>query len=84
MSSYHAWLEGSNLASVKPLILDALSQSSSFTKLLYSYAKRNGNKLSNSVAQHLINIDDYVMWMENVSLPLLSIVQADISKLSFD
>ena len=83
MSSYHAWPEGSNLASVKPLILDALSQSSSFTKLLYSYTKRNGNKLSNSVAQHLINIDDYVMWMENVSLPLLSIVQADISKLSF-
>ena len=81
----HASKEGgSNLVSVKPLILDALSQSSSFTKLLYSHTKRNGNKLVHSLAQHSINVDDYIVWMKDVSPPLLFIVQTDIVKLSFN
>ena len=64
---------GTSLALVKPLILDALSQSSSFTKLLYSHTKRDGNKLAHSLARHSINVDDYVVWMEDIPLPLFSI-----------
>ena len=80
----HALKEGgSNLASVKPLIVDVLGQSSSFTKLLYSHTKRNGNKLAQSLAQHSINVDDYVVWMKDIPSLLLSIVQVDIAKLSF-
>ena len=64
---------GSNLALVKPLILDALSQSSSFTKLLYSHTKRDGNKLAHSLARHFINVDNYVVWMKDVPTHLFSI-----------
>ena len=52
---------GSNFASVKPLILDALSQSSSFTKSLYSHTKRDGNKLAYSLARLSINVDNYIV-----------------------
>ena len=74
--------EGSNLASVKPLIYDALSQSGSFTKLLYSHTKREGNKLAYSLARHAINVNDYVMWMEDVPPSLFSLFQANLAKLS--
>ena len=74
--------EGSNLASVKPLIYDALSQSGSFTKLLYSHTKREGNKLAHSLARHAINVNEYVVWMEDVPLPLFSLFQANLAKLS--
>ena len=74
--------EGSNLASMKPFILDALSQSGSFTKLLYSHTKREGNKLAHSLARHAINVNDYVVWMKDVPPHLFSLFQADLAKLT--
>ncbi|XP_075633438.1 uncharacterized protein LOC142605897 [Castanea sativa] len=74
--------EGRNLASVRPLILDALSQSGTYTKLLYSHTKREGNKLAHSLARHAINVDDYVVWIEDVPPPLISLYQGDLAKLS--
>ena len=67
---------GSSMASVKPLILDALWFFCSFTKLLYSHTKRNGNRLAHGLARHSINVNDYVVWMEDVPPPFFSIVQA--------
>ena len=52
---------GSSMASVKPPILDALGFSCSFTKLLYSHTKRDGNRLAHSLARHSINVNDYVV-----------------------
>lgn len=66
------------------MIYSILTFCISFTKLLYSHNKRDGNKFAHSLARHSINVDDddYVVWMEDVPLPLVSIVQADIAKLS--
>ena len=64
------------------MIYSILTFCISFTKLLYSHNKRDGNKLAYSLAQHSINVDDYVVWMEDVLPPLVSIVQANIAKLS--
>ena len=49
--------EGVSLASVDLLIKDAIHLSTSFSKLLYSYTRRDGNRLSHSLAKHFINVD---------------------------
>ena len=72
---------GSSVASVKPLILDALGFSCSFTKLLYSHTKKDGNKLSHNLVRHSINVNDYVAWMEDIPPPFFFIVQANITNL---
>lgn len=72
---------GSSMAAVKPLILDALGISSSFRKLLYSRTKRDGNKLAHSLSRHFTNVNDYIVWMEDVSAFFFSVVQANIANL---
>ena len=70
---------GSSMALVKPLILDTLGFSSSFRKLVYSHTKRDGNKLAHSLSRHSINVNGYIVWMEDVPQLFFSIVQADIA-----
>ena len=65
---------GNTIASVEPLIQDAIAFSSLYSKLLYSHCRREGNKLAHSLARYSINVSDYVVWMEEVPNPLLSIV----------
>ena len=51
-----ALVEGVSLASVD-LIKDVVHLSTSFSKLLYSYTRRDGNRLAHSLARHAINVD---------------------------
>ena len=52
-----ALVEGVSLASVDLLIKDVVHLSTSFSKLLYSYTRRDENRLAHSLARHAINVD---------------------------
>ncbi|KAK9985009.1 hypothetical protein SO802_034534 [Lithocarpus litseifolius] len=52
---------GQTLASVEPLIMDALVLSKLYIKLLSSRSRRDGNKLDYSLARHSINVLDYAV-----------------------
>ena len=52
-----ALVEGVSLASVDLLIKDVVHLSTSFSKLLYSYTRRDGNRLAHSLVRHAINVD---------------------------
>ena len=56
-----------SLASLSPLIQDAKVFSRSFTQLLYSHIRREGNNIAHSLARHSINISDWAMCIEDVS-----------------
>ena len=49
-----------------------------FSQLHYSHVKREGNKVAHSLARHVLCISNFVVWMEDVPLPFLSIVLANI------
>ncbi|XP_030969729.1 uncharacterized protein LOC115990006 [Quercus lobata] len=70
------------IASVQPLVQDAIIFSDSYTKLLSSHCRRDGNKLAHSLARYSINVSDYVVWMEEVPLSLFSVVQNDLTTLA--
>ena len=48
------------------LVEDIKLSSASFSTLLYSHTKREGNKVAHGLARHAIHILDYVVWMESV------------------
>ena len=73
---------GDTINLVEPLIQDAIVFSSLYTKLLYTHCRRDGNKLAHSLARYSINVSDYVAWMEEVPLPLVSIAQHDLANLA--
>ena len=72
-----------NMASVEPLIQDATIFSASYTKLLYSHCRRDGNKLAHSLARFSIHVPNYLAWMEEVPHTLLSIAEQDVANLAF-
>ena len=49
-----------------------------FYELHYSHVKREGNIVAHKLARHAICVSDVVVWMEDVSLLLFSVVLADI------
>ena len=49
-----------------------------FTELHYSHVKRESNIVAYKLARHAICVSDIVVWMEDVPLPLFSIVLVDI------
>ena len=53
-----ALVEGVSLASVDLLIKDVVHLSTLFSKLLYSYTRRDRNRLTDSLARHAINVDE--------------------------
>ena len=55
---------GETIASMEPLIQDAIIFSSLYTKFLYSHYKRDGNKLAHNLVRYSIHVPDYVAWME--------------------
>ena len=87
---------GNAIALVEPLIQDAIAFSNCYWKLLYSFVfvfflgekllyshcRRECNKLAHSLVRYFINISDYVVWIEKVPNPLLSIVQHDLANLA--
>ena len=72
---------GNTIASVEPLIQDAIVFSSSYSILQYSHCRRGGNRLAYSLARYSINVSNYVVWIE-VPNPLLSVVQQDLANLA--
>ena len=72
-----------NMAPVEPLIQDATIFSASYTKLLYSHCRRDGNKLAHSLARFSIHVPNYLAWMEEVPHTLLSIAEQDVANLAF-
>ena len=71
------------MVSVEPLILDATHFSSLYTKLLYSYCRRDGNKLAHNLARFSIHVTNYSAWMEEVPHNLLSVAKQDVANLAF-
>ena len=70
---------GNTIASVEPLIQDAILFSNSYSELQYSHCRRKGNTLAHSLARYSINVSNYVVWMEKVPNHLLSDVQQDLA-----
>ena len=60
------------------LIDDVRFSAKFFTQLRYSHVKRKGNKFTHNLAQHALCISDFVVGMEDVPPPFLSVVLADI------
>ncbi|KAK9986968.1 hypothetical protein SO802_031919 [Lithocarpus litseifolius] len=58
---------GQSIASVEPLLQDAMVFSNCYSKLQYS---------------HSINVFSYVVWMEGVPDPLFTVVQQDVANLA--
>nr|XP_023896770.1 uncharacterized protein LOC112008672 [Quercus suber] len=67
------------LSSLGLLIDDIRCNARCFNKLLYSHAKRKGNKVAHNLARHSICISDFMVWMETVPPPFVSLVLADIA-----
>ena len=61
------------------LIEDVKLFSSCFSKLLYSYTKREGNKFAHGLTRHAIHFSDYVVWMEPVPLLSYNVFRADLA-----
>ena len=73
---------GNTIASVEPLIQDAILFSNSYSELLYSHCRREGSRLAHSLARYSINVSNYAVWMEEVPNHLLSVVQQDLANLA--
>ena len=52
-------------------------------KLLYSQYRRDGNKLTHSLARFSIHVPNYSAWMEEVPHSLLSVAKQDVANLAF-
>ena len=69
-----------SLASHELLLKDAGLFTCSYSKLLYSHTKREGNKVAHSLAKLAFNYSGYIVWMEEDVLPLvLSVLQANMA-----
>ncbi|KAK9991286.1 hypothetical protein SO802_026271 [Lithocarpus litseifolius] len=73
---------GGTIASVQPLVQDAIIFADFYTKLLYSHCRRDGNKLAHSLARYLIKVSNYVAWMEEIPHSLFSVAQNDLTTLA--
>ena len=73
---------GQSIASVEPLLQDAIVFSNCYSKLLYSHCRREGNRLTHNLARYSINVSNYVVWMEEVPNPLFTVVQQDVTNMA--
>ena len=69
-----------SLASHELLLKDASLFTCSYSKLLYSHTKREGNKVAHSLAKLASSYSGCIVWMEEDVLPLvLSVLQANMA-----
>ena len=71
-----------SIASVEPLLQDAIVFSNCYSKLLYSHCRREGNRLTHNLARYSIIVSNYVVWMEEVPNPLFTVVQQDVTNMA--
>ena len=50
-----------------------------FETVLYSHSKREGNSVAHSLARYANSIPNFLVWMEDVSPYIQSLVQADLA-----
>ena len=60
------------------LLEDVMALSQNFDELLYSHTRRDSNQVAHSLVRYALGIPDFLVWMEDVSPPILSILQADL------
>ncbi|KAL4600491.1 hypothetical protein ACB092_11G202400 [Castanea dentata] len=70
------------LSSFGLLIEDIKCNASFFNQSLYSHIKRESNMVAHNLARHSISISDFLVWMEIVLPPFVSLVLADIAGFS--
>ena len=63
------------------LVEDIKLFSASFSTLLYSHTKREGNKVAHGLVRHAIHILDYVVWMESMPPLSYAVFQADLANI---
>ena len=72
---------------LRPLNISHRQTKTTFTKLLtpqlhYSHTRREGNKVAHDLAQHAINVSNFLAWIEDVPPQLFSVFQANIASLT--
>lgn len=55
-----------SLVAFDPLIQDARFFTRCFSQFLYSYTRREGNKIAHNLARFSKNITDFIVWMDDV------------------
>ena len=86
-----AILEGDSLSLIKALksTEDSLSPigllvddvkwvASSFERLVYSHVKRNGNRVTHSLAKNALRIPNFQVWMKDVSSHITLILDLEV------
>ena len=68
----------SSMSHIGPLINDAKYYSYSFEKLLYSHVTRDCNSVAHSLVKHALNIQDFLVWMEETPPQVFHILQANL------
>ena len=74
----HALKHDSPFLSIDGIILDAMrSQARCFSKIHYSYVKRESNMITHVLTRFALNVSDHNMWMEDVPQQFHSFVLAN-------
>ena len=71
-------IEEDSLSAIGLLVDDVKQVASSFERLVYSYVKRNNNRVAHSLAKNALCIPDLQVWMEDVSSHITSILDLDV------
>ena len=61
------------------IIHDVKLLASYFSCILFSHIRRQGNGVAHALARRAINLPNQNVWMDNVSLDILHVVQADLA-----
>ena len=69
------------MSHIGPLINDAKHYSYLFGKLLYSHVTRDYNSVAHSLAKHALNIQDFLLWMEETPTQVFHVLQVDLAGL---
>ena len=71
-----------NLSPYGILLEDVWVCSTLFTQLCYSYVKREDNKIAHNLARFAVNIPGFFVWMNDVPLQFISVLQTDLAGFS--
>ena len=71
-----------NLSPYGILLEDVRVCSTLFTQLRYSYVKREDNKIAHNLARFAVNIPGFFVWMNDVPLQFISVLQTDLAGFS--
>ena len=73
--------EERSLSQMGLLIEDVKMFANNFVILLYSHIKKNSNRVAHSLAKSALCMADFQIWMEDVPLHIVSILQLDVVEL---